>query len=39
MEVPFQYGRLADAKSFIDRVEDRQIGMSTHSLTHCLSCG
>ena len=24
MEVPFQYGRLAEAKSFIDRVEDRK---------------
>lgn len=24
MEIPFQYGRLAEAKSFIDRVEDRK---------------
>ena len=24
MEVPFQYGRLAEAKSFIDRVDDRR---------------
>ena len=24
MEVPFQYGRLAEAESFIDRVEDRK---------------
>ena len=24
MEVPFQYGRLAEAKSFIDRIDDRR---------------
>ena len=24
MEVPFQYGRLAEAESFIDRIDDRR---------------
>ncbi len=33
MEVPFQYGRLAEAESFIDRIDDRRELKNFHLFT------